>query len=52
MASSPTSLIYEHNAEPIRRHLLRDDVTELVINEPGIIGLETRNGWEWHEEPA
>ena len=32
MASSPTSLIYEHNAEPIRRHLLRDDVTELVIN--------------------
>ena len=52
MASSPTSLIYEHNAEPIRRHLLRDDVTELVINEPGLIGLETRNGWEWHEEPA
>ena len=52
MASSPTSLIYEHNAEPIRRHLLRDDVTELVINEPGVIGLETCNGWEWHDEPA
>ncbi len=52
MASNPSSLIYEHNAEPIRRHLLRDDVTELVINAPGMIGLETRNGWEWHEEPA
>jgi type IV secretion system protein VirB11 len=52
MASSPTSLIYAHNAAPIQRHLARDDVTELVINGPGMIGLETRNGWEWHEEPA
>ena len=51
MASSSTSLIYEHNAAPIRRHLERDDVTELVINEPGVIGLETRSGWEWHQEP-
>jgi type IV secretion system protein VirB11 len=24
-------------------------VTELVINEPGWIGVETRKGWEWHE---
>jgi type IV secretion system protein VirB11 len=52
MASSPKSLIYAHNAAPIQRHLERDDVTELVINGPGMIGLETRNGWEWHEEPA
>lgn len=52
MASSPISLIYEHNAAPIGRHLARDDVTELVINQPGWVGLETRNGWEWHEEPA
>ncbi len=48
MASS----IYQHNAAPIERHLAREDVTELVINEPGLIGLETRNGWEWHKEPA
>lgn len=52
MASNVTSLIYEHNAAPIQRHLERDDVTELVINGPGMIGLETREGWEWHEEPA
>ncbi|RYF20726.1 MAG: P-type DNA transfer ATPase VirB11 [Oxalobacteraceae bacterium] len=52
MASNVSSLIYEHNAEPIQRHLARSDVTELVINRPGLIGLETRNGWEWHEEPA
>ena len=52
MASSSTSLIYEHNAAPIARHLERDDVTELVVNQPGLIGLETRSGWEWHEEPA
>jgi len=52
MGAHPTSLIYEHNAVPIRRYLERDDVTELVINEPGLIGLETREGWEWHAEPA
>ena len=52
MASGATSLIYEHNAAPIGRHLERDDVTELVINQPGWVGLETRKGWEWHEEPA
>lgn len=52
MASTSSSLIYEHNAEPIQRHLARPDVTELVINQPGMIGLETRSGWEWHKEPA
>lgn len=52
MGSTGSSLIYEHNAEPIERHLARPDVTELVINQPGRIGLETRNGWEWHDEPA
>ena len=52
MASQTASLLYAHNAEPISRHLARDDVTELVVNEPGVIGLETREGWEWHVEPA
>ncbi|RZL29133.1 MAG: P-type DNA transfer ATPase VirB11 [Sphingomonas sp.] len=52
MTSRAPSLIYAHNAAPIQRHLERDDVTELVINAPGMIGLETREGWEWHEEPA
>jgi type IV secretion system protein VirB11 len=44
--------IYEHNAAPIQKHLQREDVTELVVNQPGLIGVETRKGWEWHDEPA
>ncbi|RSV14903.1 P-type DNA transfer ATPase VirB11 [Sphingomonas sp. ABOLF] len=52
MPSPTVSLLYGHNAAPISRHLERYDVTELVINEPGLIGLETRNGWEWHDELA
>jgi type IV secretion system protein VirB11 len=52
MASQATSLLYQHNAQSLQRHLARADVTELVINEPGLIGLETPNGWEWHAEPA
>ena len=51
MATGSASHLYAHNAEPISRHLERADVTELVINEPGWIGLETRAGWEWHAEP-
>jgi hypothetical protein len=41
-----------HNAAPLQQFLDREDVTELVINEPGWIGVETRNGWEWHEAPT
>ena len=52
MPSPTASLLYDHNAAPISRHLEREDVTELVVNEPGHVGLETRGGWEWHEEPA
>jgi type IV secretion system protein VirB11 len=47
-----TSAIYRHNAAPLQQFLDREDVTELVINEPGKIGVETRNGWEWHEAPT
>lgn len=46
------SAIYQHNAAPIQPLLDREDVTELVINEPGWAGVETRNGWEWHEVPS
>jgi len=46
------SMIYESYAAPLQAHLRRADVTELVINEPGWIGIETRKGWEWHAEPA
>ncbi|CDO37979.1 P-type DNA transfer ATPase VirB11 [Novosphingobium sp. KN65.2] len=46
------SPIYLHNAAPLQPFLDRADVTELVINEPGWIGVETRDGWEWHEAPS
>jgi hypothetical protein len=47
--SGEGTTIYQHNAAPLAPFLARDDVTELVINEPGWIGVETRKGWEWHE---
>ena len=52
MPPSSTSAIYAHNAAPFAPFLVRADVTELVVNEPGWIGVETRNGWEWHQAPA
>ena len=36
---------------PIEPHYNRPDVTEVVINEVGSIGIETRMGWEWIDTP-
>jgi len=36
-------------AGPLAPFLARADVTELVINRPGEIGIETRQVWEWHK---
>ena len=44
-----SSAIYDSYAAPLASFLAREDVTELVINRPGEIGVETRQGWEWHE---
>ncbi len=49
MAETSSSAIYESYAGPLAPFLARPDVTELVINRPGEIGIETRQGWEWHE---
>ncbi|WOE76749.1 P-type DNA transfer ATPase VirB11 [Alterisphingorhabdus coralli] len=35
---------------PFQEILARDDITELVINQPGIVAVETRKGWEWIED--
>ncbi|WP_426291329.1 P-type DNA transfer ATPase VirB11 [Sphingomonas sp. TWP1-3-1] len=43
--------ILDHAVRPLRRYLDEDDVTELVINEPSIIGVERYGGWTWEEEP-
>ena len=36
---------------PIEPHYNRPDVTEVVVNEIGRIGIETRMGWEWIDTP-
>jgi len=36
---------------PIADFLTQDDVTEIVINRPGEVGVERRSGWEWHDFP-
>jgi type IV secretion system protein VirB11 len=36
---------------PIAEFLASDDVTEVVINRPGEVGVERRSGWEWHDRP-
>src|SRR5690606_37905742 len=39
-------------AEPILRHLARPGLTDLVINQPGIVFVESDTGWERIEDPA
>ena len=42
--------ILDHAVRPLRRYLDEDDVTEVVINEPAIVGVERRGGWTWERE--
>ena len=37
---------------PLRGFLAQDGVTEVVVNKPIEIGVETRSGWTWHKEPS
>jgi type IV secretion system protein VirB11 len=43
--------VLHHYLAPLRACLAPDDVTELVINRPGELGLERRGGWEWRDAP-
>jgi len=43
--------VLQHYLAPLRPLLADDDVTELVINRPGEIGVEGRQGWRWHNAP-
>jgi type IV secretion system protein VirB11 len=36
--------------EPLLPLLERDGVTDLVVNRPGEVGIETKGQWEWREE--
>jgi type IV secretion system protein VirB11 len=43
--------VLHHYLAPLKAALAPDDVTELVINRPGELGLERRGGWEWRDAP-
>ena len=44
--------ILDHAVRPLRRYLDDDGVTEVVSNEPAIIGVERHGGWTWEREDA
>lgn len=46
------SSVLEFHLEPLRPLLDADNVTELVINRPGEVGVELQSGWEWHDVPT
>lgn len=43
--------VLRHYLAPIQPLLAPVDVTELVINRPGEVGIEDRQGWHWHDVP-
>lgn len=40
-----------HNIAPFREHLQDNGVTDIVVNEPGWIGVEKASRWSWYQEP-
>ena len=40
-----------HYLAPLQRSLAPDDVTELVVNRLGELGVERAGGWEWRDAP-
>lgn len=43
--------VLDHYLEPLRQHLAGADVTEVVVNRPGEVGIEAGARWLWHDEP-
>ena len=43
--------VLDHYLAPLRPFLEPDDVTEVVINRPGEVGVEAAGQWGWHEVP-
>lgn len=50
VAAFRNTAILDHAIRPLRRHLDDEGVTEVVINEPMIVGVERRGGWTWERE--
>src|SRR3546814_10899402 len=42
--------ILDHAVRPLRQYLDDGGVTEVVINEPTIVGVERHGGWTWERE--
>lgn len=40
-----------HYLTPLRKYLRLEGLTELAINRPGELWIETQKGWERHDEP-
>jgi type IV secretion system protein VirB11 len=43
--------VLHHYLAPLQRALEPADVTELVVNRPGELGIERTGGWAWREAP-
>lgn len=43
--------VLEHYLTPLRPFLAPGDVTELVVNRPGEVGVESNGRWRWHDAP-
>ena len=48
---SPDRAVLHHYLTPLTPWLQRDDITEIVINRPGELGVEGPDGWSWHDLP-
>src|SRR5215468_7694469 len=48
---TPGEAALRHLLEPIAEPLRHSDTTEIVIQEPGKVGIEQRGTWSWREVP-
>src|SRR5262249_48181772 len=48
---TPGEATLRHLLEPIVEPLRHPDTTEIVIQEPGKVGIEQRGTWSWREGP-
>ena len=44
--------VLDFHMAPLRAFLDADAITELVINQPGELAIETSKGWDWHSVPS
>lgn len=48
---TPAGAVLDHYLAPLRPHLAREGVTEVVVNRPEEVGVERGGAWSWHEAP-